>query len=109
TYVSTEPIRVATVAIGYADGVAKSLANKGFFTYNGHRIPILGEVCMDQIMLNVSEVPELKIGDQVTYFGDPKDGNIQITEVAKTVSASQYDLLCRMSARVKRVYSVNEG
>lgn len=109
TYVSTEPIRVATVAIGYADGVAKSLANKGFFTYNGHRVPILGEVCMDQIMLNVSEVPELKIGDQVTYFGDPKDGNIQITEVAKIVSASQYDLLCRMSARVKRVYSVNEG
>lgn len=108
TYVSTEPMRIATVAIGYADGVAKNLANKGFFTYNGHRVPILGEVCMDQIMLDVSEVVDIKIGDHVTYFGDPKDGNIQITEVAKTVSASQYDLLCRMGARVKRVYSVNE-
>lgn len=108
TYVSTEPMRIATVAIGYADGVAKNLANKGFFTYNGQRVPILGEVCMDQIMLDVSEVVDIKIGDHVTYFGDPKDGNIQITEVAKTVSASQYDLLCRMGARVKRVYSVNE-
>lgn len=109
TYVSTEPLRIATVAIGYADGVAKNLANKGFFTYNGQRVPILGEVCMDQIMLDVSEVVDIKIGDHVTYFGDPKDGNIQITEVAKTVSASQYDLLCRMGARVKRVYSVNEA
>lgn len=109
TYVSKEPIRMATVAIGYADGVAKSLANKGFFTYNGQRMPILGEVCMDQIMLDVSESSEIKIGDQVTYFGDPKEGNIQITEVANTVSASQYDLLCRMSTRVKRVYSENEG
>lgn len=109
TYVSTEPMRIATVAIGYADGVAKSLSNKGFFTYNGQRVPILGEVCMDQIMLDVSEVPEIKIGEHVTYFGDPKDGNIQITEVAKTAVASQYDLLCRMGARVHRVYSEVEG
>lgn len=108
TYVSTEPMRIATVAIGYADGVAKSLSNKGFFTYNGQRVPILGEVCMDQIMLDVSAVPDIKIGEQVTYFGDPKDNNIQITEVAKMADASQYDLLCRMGARVQRVYSESE-
>ena len=108
TYVSTEPMRIATVAIGYADGVAKSLSNKGFFTYNGQRVPILGEVCMDQIMLDVSAVPDIKIGEQVTYFGDPKDNNIQITEVAKMADASQYDLLCRMGARVHRVYSDSE-
>ena len=108
TYVSTEPMRIATVAIGYADGVAKSLSNKGFFTYNGQRLPILGEVCMDQIMLDVSAVPDIKIGEQVTYFGDPKDDHIQITEVAQMADASQYDLLCRMGARVQRVYSESE-
>ena len=108
TYTSIEPIRIATVAIGYADGVAKSLANKGYFTYKGQRVPILGEVCMDQIMLDVSEITDIKIGDHVTYFGDPEDGNIQITEVARTVAASQYDLLCRMAPRVKRVYLGNE-
>ena len=108
TYVSTKPMRIATVAIGYADGVAKSLSNKGFFTYNGQRLPILGEVCMDQIMLDVSAVPDIKIGEQVTYFGDPKDDHIQITEVAQMADASQYDLLCRMGARVQRVYSESE-
>ena len=108
TYVAKEPIRIATVAIGYADGVAKSLSNKGFFTYKGQRVPILGEVCMDQIMLDVSAVLDIQIGDLVSYFGNPADGNIQITEVAKTAIASQYDLLCRMGSRVKRVYIEGE-
>lgn len=63
---------------------------------------------MDQIMLDVSAVPDIKIGEQVTYFGDPKDDHIQITEVAQMADASQYDLLCRMGARVQRVYSESE-
>ena len=71
-------------------------------------MPILGEVCMDQIMLDVSAVSDIQIGDLVSYFGNPADGNIQITEVAKTAIASQYDLLCRMGSRVKRVYIEGE-
>lgn len=104
TYVSKEPMRIATVAIGYADGVAKSLSNKGFFTYRGHRLPILGEVCMDQLMLDCSNIPNLGVGDRVTYFGDPKDGDLRISEVAEMAHASQYDLLCRIGDRVERVY-----
>lgn len=104
TFFSTQPMKIATVAIGYADGVAKSLSNQGVFTYKGHRLPILGEVCMDQIMLDATEVPELKAGEQVTYFGNPADGNISVTETAAHANASQYDLLCRIGNRVKRVY-----
>lgn len=104
TYFSDSPIKIATVAIGYADGVAKSLSNKGFFTYKGHQLPIIGSVCMDQTMLDCSEVPDLVIGDEVTYFGNPKDGDLLMTEVAKVAGASQYDLLCRIGNRVNRVY-----
>lgn len=105
TFFSKKPMRIATVAIGYADGVAKSLSNKGDFTFEGHKLPILGEVCMDQVMLDCSEVNHLSIGDTVTYFGDPQDGNLLMTEVAKTATASQYDLLCRIGNRVNRIYN----
>ena len=104
TFFSEKPMRIATVAIGYADGVAKALSNKGFFTYKGYCLPIIGEVCMDQLMLDCSEVDHLAIGDTVTYFGDPKEDHLLMTEVAKKAEASQYDLLCRIGNRVKRIY-----
>ena len=104
TYYSNSPMKIATIAIGYADGVAKSLSNTGHFTYKGHKLPILGAVCMDQIMLDSSEVPYLAVGDEVTYFGDPRNGDLLMTEVAKVADASQYDLLCRIGNRVNRVY-----
>ncbi|HLR91466.1 MAG TPA: alanine racemase [Atopostipes sp.] len=104
TYVSEQPMQIATVAIGYADGVAKSLSNKGFFTYQGQKLPILGEVCMDQVMLDCTHVDGLAIGDTVNYFGHPKNGDLLLTEVAETANASQYDLLCRIGNRVKRIY-----
>lgn len=109
TYLSNEPIRMATVAIGYADGVAKSLSNKGLFTYKGQRIPIIGDVCMDQIMLDISDIPAIEIGDQVTYVGKATDNNIEMTEVANMIGASPYDLLCRMDERVNRIYLGNEA
>src|SRR5690625_7815914 len=73
TFFSEKPMRIATVAIGYADGVAKSLSNKGEFTFEGHKLPILGEVCMDQVMLDCSEVDQLAIVDNGSYCGDLPD------------------------------------
>lgn len=103
-FFSKEPMKIATVAIGYADGVAKSLSNKGFFTYLGHKLPIIGDVCMDQIMLDCSNISDLEVGVEVTYFGNPVDSDLLVTEVAKIAEASQYDLLCRIGDRVKRIY-----
>src|SRR5699024_10236868 len=105
TFVSERPMRIATVAIGYADRVAKSLSNKGNFTFDGHKLPILGEVCMDQVMLDCSEDGELMIGDNVTYYGNLKNHDLLLTDVAKTADAFKYDLLCRIGNRVKKVYN----
>lgn len=104
TFFSNQPMRIATVAIGYADGVAKSLSNVGVFTYKGQKLPILGQVCMDQIMLDCTEIADLEIGEEVTYFGDPANGDLSATEVAEQADASQYELLCRIGNRVHRVY-----
>lgn len=104
TYYSKQPMRIATVAIGYADGVAYALSNKGHFTYQGHQLPIIGNVCMDQIMLDCSEVPELSIGDEVIYCGDPHDGDTSIYDLAQITNESQYDLICRLGTRINRIY-----
>lgn len=104
TFYSERPMRIATIAIGYADGVAKSLANKGYFTYKGQKLPILGEVCMDQIMIDSSGVDELVVGSEVTYYGNPEQDAASVDEVAEIANASPYDLLCRIGNRVRRVY-----
>ncbi len=104
TYYSKAPMRIATVAIGYADGVAYSLSNKGYFTYKGQQLPIIGKVCMDQVMLDCSEVPDLTIGEKVIYCGDPAEGDTSIYELAELTNESQYDLICRLGTRLNRVY-----
>jgi alanine racemase len=104
TYFSKKEMKIATIAIGYADGVAKSLSNKGFFTYKGEQLPIIGAVCMDQIMLDCTDVPALEVGDVVTYFGKNTDGHLTAQEVATIAGESAYDLLCRIGHRVERVY-----
>jgi len=103
-YFSKTEMRIATIAIGYADGVAKALSNKGCFTYQGEKLPIVGDVCMDQVMLDSSEIPELRVGDEVTYFGDANQGDLSLEEVAEQLDGSEYDLLCRIGQRVQRVY-----
>lgn len=104
TYYSKQPMRVATVAIGYADGVSLALSNQGYFAYKGHKLPVIGKVCMDQTMLDCTEVPELAIGEEVTYFGDPENGDVSLYELSELVGESQYDLVCRLGTRVNCVY-----
>ena len=104
TYYSKAPMQIATVAIGYADGVAYALSNKGHFTFKGQKLPIIGNVCMDQIMLDCSDVSELTVGEEVTYCGDPEDGDTSIYEFAQMTNESQYDLICRLGTRLNRIY-----
>lgn len=69
TFTATRPMRVATIAIGYADGIMRILSNRGLVLVRGHVVPIVGRVCMDQLMIDVSEVEKIQIGDFVTLFG----------------------------------------
>jgi len=103
-YFSKEDMRIATVAIGYADGVAKSLSSEGYFTYQGEKLPIVGDVCMDQVMLDSSAVPALSVGEDVTYFGDSRQGDLALADVAELSGESEYDLLTRIGQRVRRIY-----
>lgn len=104
TYFSKTPMRIATVAIGYADGLPKALSNKAHFTYDGIQLPIIGQVCMDQVMLDCSAVPQLAAYDYVNYFGDPKEKQTSVADFAEIAHSSTYELLCRIGNRVERLY-----
>jgi len=99
-----EDKRVATICIGYADGYPRSLGNgKGQVLVHGKRAPLVGVVCMDMCMIDVSEIPEAKEGDEVLIFGN----DLPVTELAKWAGTISYEVMTGISQRVKRVY-VNE-
>ena len=104
TYVAQPGTRVATVSAGYADGVSRLLSNRGQVLIRGVRCPIIGRVCMDQFMVDVTGVPEAQVGDTVTIFG--RDGAEEITadDVADLVGTIGYEVTCLVTPRVPRVY-----
>ena len=104
TYVAQPGTRVATVCAGYADGVNRLLSNRGQVLVRGQRCPIIGRVCMDQFMIDVTGVPEAQVGDTVTIFG--RDGAEEITadDVADLIGTIGYEVTCLVTPRVPRVY-----
>ena len=104
TYVSQPGTRVATVCAGYADGVNRLLSNRGQVLVRGQRCPIIGRVCMDQFMIDVTGVPEAQVGDTVTIFGRDGDEEITADDVADLVGTIGYEVTCLVTPRVPRVY-----
>ncbi len=105
TYTADKPRRIATVTAGYADGYARLLSNKGSALVHGVICPIVGRVCMDQMMLDVSDVPStVASGDEVTLFGS---GEITADLLASLYGTIGYEIICGISKRVPRI-SVNE-
>ena len=104
TYECTGDTKIATISFGYADGYPRSLSNKGQVLIRGHRVPIVGRVCMDQFMVDVTAYPDIKAGDTVTLLG--KDGGEEITlrDLDRWGGRFSYEFLCDISPRVKRVY-----
>lgn len=99
TFVTTRQSRIATVPVGYADGYPRQLSNRGQMIVRGQRVPIAGRVCMDHTMIDVTDVPEARVGDQVVLWGDA----LPIDEVAALAETISYELLVRVGARVPRV------
>ena len=108
TYVAQPGTRVATVCAGYADGVNRLLSNRGEVLVRGKRCPIIGRVCMDQFMVDVTGVPEAQMGDVVTIFGRDGDDEITADDVADLIGTIGYEVTCLISPRVPRVY-VEDG
>ena len=104
TYTTPTEKRIATVTIGYADGYSRHLSNRGEVIVKGVRCPIVGRVCMDQMMIDVSAVPDVETGDIVTLIGT--DGNETITadEIAGICGTIGYEITCNISKRVPRIF-----
>lgn len=104
TYVTPKESLIATVSIGYADGYPRLLSNRGVMIAKGRRVPVVGRVCMDMTMLDVSRVPSLSVGDWVTVIGAEKKKAVWADELARTSETIPYEILCGIGARVQRIY-----
>lgn len=107
TYTTRRETRVATIPVGYADGYARGLSNKGSVLIRGKRAPILGRVCMDQFMADVTDIPEAKELDQVVLLGKSGDDCITMEELGELSGRFNYEFACCISKRVPRVYYRN--
>lgn len=104
TFTADKEMRIATVTVGYADGYSRLLSSKGEMLVHGKRCKIVGRVCMDQLMIDVSDVPEAQSGDIVTLIGRDGDDIITADDLAAMYGTIGYEVVCGISKRVPRIY-----
>ena len=104
TYVTERPMRVATIPVGYGDGYPRLLSSKGRVLIHGKSAPILGRVCMDQFMVDVSGIPEAKQNDDVTLMGRDGYECIPTEEISGYAGTINYEIVCEVGKRIPRVY-----
>ena len=104
TYTTTKETVVATIPVGYADGYSRALSNRGRVLIKGKSFPIIGRICMDQFMIDISSKPDIKQGDEVTLVGRDGDEYISIEEVADMSYSFNYEFVCDIGKRIPRVY-----
>lgn len=104
TFTADKDMKVATIPVGYGDGYPRSLSNKGYVLIHGQKAPILGRVCMDQFMVDVSHIPELQEGDKVTLIGRDGEEHISAELLGDMSGRFNYELVCDLNKRIPRVY-----
>jgi alanine racemase len=104
TFVATRPTRIAVLPIGYADGYSRQLSHRGSVLIRGRRAPIIGLVCMDMIMVDVTDITQLQVGETVTLIGQQGGESIWADEVAGWIDTIPYEILCGIGSRVPRLY-----
>ena len=102
TYTADKDMRIATIPVGYADGYPRLVSNKGRVIINGKYAPIVGRVCMDQFMVDVTDI-DVKVGDIVILIGHQGECSITADELAKHAQTINYEIVCAVSKRVPRV------
>ena len=103
-YVADSPRRIATVSIGYGDGYPRQLSDKGYVLIRGIKAPIVGRVCMDQLMVDITDIPDVELEDVVTLFGHDGNAVITVDELADLCGRFNYEFVCDINKRVKRIY-----
>lgn len=106
TWAPDHTVRLATVPVGYGDGWPRSLSNKGYVLIRGQKAPIRGRVCMDQFMVEVTDIPDAAEGDEVTLIGRDGDAYISMEEVGDLSGRFNYELACDINPRVPRLFSI---
>ena len=104
TYTTTKPTVVATIPAGYADGYRRSLSNRFYVLIRGQKAPILGRICMDQFMVDVTDIPGVKPGDPVVLMGTDGKEHISAEALAAAAGSFNYEQVCDVARRVSRVY-----
>lgn len=104
TYVTEEERRIATIPVGYGDGYPRGLSGKGKVLICGRRAPIIGRICMDQFMVDVTDIPGVKEGDPVTLIGEDGAERITMEELGELSGRFNYELACDLGSRIPRVY-----
>ena len=107
-YKVERPMRIATVTTGYADGFNRLLSNKGHVLIHGQRAPIVGRICMDQTLVDVSHIGDVKMGDIVTLLGTDGTYEYNADDMAQELNTIGYDILCNISKRVQRFYKIGD-
>jgi alanine racemase len=107
-YITQRKTKVATVPLGYADGFGRLLSNKALVLVHGKRARVIGRVCMDAFMLDVTDIPEAKAGDELVLIGKQGDEEITVDEFAEWNQSINYEIITRMGKRLPKVYLKNE-
>ena len=108
THTTKNHTTIATIPIGYGDGLNRRLSNKGYVIVRGKRAPIIGRVCMDQIMVDVGNIAGVKVGDIVTMIGKQSKESITVEEIAGLCDTIPYEVICWLDKRVPRVYKYKQ-
>lgn len=103
-FVTIKDTVVATIAVGYGDGYPRALSGKGYTLVRGKRAPIIGRICMDQTMIDVTDIQDVKVGDIVTLFGCQGNEKITADDIAKLADTINYEIVCGIAPRVNKVY-----
>lgn len=105
TYITAKETKVATIPVGYADGYTRLFSNRAHVIVKGVRVPVIGRVCMDQFMVDVSNIPDVAIGDEVILMGSQGDQEVTADELADLIGTINYEIVCMVSSRVPRIYT----
>lgn len=104
TYVTKRRTKIATVPVGYGDGYPRSLSGKGYVLIHGKRAPVLGRVCMDQFMADVTDIPDVRFGDKVTLIGRDADEYLPVEILSDLSGRFNYEFVCNLGKRIPRTY-----
>lgn len=104
TYRTTRKTKIATIPVGYADGYSRALSSKGRVIIHGKYAPVIGRVCMDQFMIDVTDIEDVKENDEVVLIGKSNGLEITVEEIARHMNTINYEVICLIGKRVPRVY-----